>query len=178
MSRIGKKPIEIPEKVETRLNDGTFFVKGPLGELTRTFKTEDIDIKITDNLIILSAKRSSKPVIALWGTYASHIGNMVEGVTKGYEKKLIVEGVGFRVNLEGNTLVLKLGFSHLVNVEIPEGLKVEVEKNNIKISGIDKEMVGAFAAKVKAYKKPEPYKGKGIRYEGEHIRRKTGKKTA
>ncbi len=177
MSRIGKKPISIPNGVEVKIENGEVFVKGPLGEIKRSFEG-DIEIKLKENSVILNPKRNSGALVALWGTYASHIGNMVEGVAKGFEKKLIMEGVGFKVQMEGDKLVLNLGFSHPVKLDIPEGLKVSVEKNIISISGIDKERVGQFAAQVRALKKPEPYKGKGIRYENEVVRRKAGKKAA
>ena len=177
MSRIGKKPITIPEKTEVSFDGEKITVKGPLGEISRDFKN-DIDIKIEDNTIILNPKRNSKAVISLWGTYGSHLQNMIDGVTKGYEKKLVVEGVGFKVNLEGNKLVLNLGFSHPINIDVPDGVKVDVEKNTISIKSVNKEDVGSFSAKIRDFKKPEPYKGKGIRYENEVIRRKEGKKAA
>ncbi|NOY35556.1 MAG: 50S ribosomal protein L6 [bacterium] len=177
MSRIGKKPISIPNGVEVKMEDGVVIVKGPLGELKRGFK-DDIEIKIGESEVVLAPKKETGPMMALWGTYASHIGNMVEGVTKGFEKKLIVDGVGFKVQVEGQNLTLNLGFSHPVKVAIPEGVKVSVEKNIISVSGIDKEAVGGFSAKIRMLKKPEPYKGKGIRYENEVVRRKAGKKAA
>jgi len=175
MSRIGKKPIIIPENVEVKLNDSILSVKGPLGELSRIFK-KDIEVDIKDSLITLRPKKITREISALWGTYASHLQNMIKGVTNGFKKKLIIEGIGFKAQAEGTKLVLSLGLSHPVKVEIPEDLKVVVEKNLIIISGIDKEKVGKFSAEVRALKKPEPYKGKGIRYENEIIRRKTGKK--
>lgn len=181
MSRIGKKIIEIPAGVEVNKKDlldqngVQLKVKGPLGELCRDFRNE-IDIIVGENTIKTLLKKSSPFSNALWGTYSSHISNMVDGVTKGFEKKLIVDGIGFKVGVQGKNLQMSLGFSHQVEVAISDDLKVEVEKNVIKISGIDKEKVGSFAAKIKGLKKPEPYKGKGIRYEGEIIRRKEGKK--
>jgi len=175
MSRIGKQIISIPEKTEVIKNDGVISVKGPLGELKREFK-DDIEIVIEGNEIKLKPKQESSFSTALWGTYASHIKNMVSGVNTAYEKKLIVEGIGFKVEIAGKELVLNLGFSHQIKVNIPEDLNVTVEKNTITISGINKETVGQFASKIKSLKKPEPYKGKGIRYEGEVIRRKQGKK--
>ncbi|PIR58059.1 MAG: 50S ribosomal protein L6 [Parcubacteria group bacterium CG10_big_fil_rev_8_21_14_0_10_38_31] len=175
MSRLAKKPISIPDKVEVKKEGMTIIVSGPLGELRRDFK-EEIAISVEEGKITLTPKEINPFLSALWGTYASHLKNMMNGVLANYEKKLIIEGVGFKVDLQGKELVLNLGFSHPVKVEVPDGVNVVVEKNNIKISGIDKEKVGAFAAKIKNLKKPEPYKGKGIRYEGEYIRRKTGKK--
>jgi large subunit ribosomal protein L6 len=177
MSRIGKQIITIPEGTTINFSDGTFTVKGPKGELTKTFK-DNIEIAINGNEITLKPLDTTNFSQALWGTYASHIVNMITGVNTPYEKKLEVEGVGFRVNLEGKTLVMSLGFSHDVRMDVPEGVEVSVEKNTITVSGIDKETVGQFAANIRAKKKPEPYKGKGIRYVGEYIRRKQGKKSA
>jgi large subunit ribosomal protein L6 len=176
MSRVGKQIITIPEGTTVTLEKGNFQVKGPKGELSRSFKN-DVEISINGSEITLQPNSGSNFAFALWGTYASHIKNMVDGVNTPYEKKLIIDGVGFRVALNGNTLTLNLGFSHEVNVVVPEDVSVTVEKNTISISGIDKEKVGQFAAKVRALKKPEPYKGKGIRYDGEFIRRKQGKKS-
>lgn len=177
MSRVGKQIITIPEGTTVDFSNGIFTVKGPKGELTKTFKN-NIEIAINGNEITLKPLDNSNFSQALWGTYASHIVNMITGVNTPYEKKLEVEGVGFRVNLEGNTLVMSLGFSHEVRMEVPEGVDVAVEKNTITVSGINKETVGQFAANIRAKKKPEPYKGKGIRYVGEYIRRKQGKKSA
>ena len=175
MSRIGKKPISIPEKTEVNISDGSVTVKGPLGELTRSFKP-DIKIKIEEKEIILEPVKITNDSNMLWGTYASHITNMIKGVNEVFTKKLSVEGIGYKVNKEGNDIVLNVGFSHSVKIAIPEGVNVEVEKNVISISGSDKEAVGQFAAKVRATKKPEPYKGKGIRYDDEVVRRKQGKR--
>lgn len=177
MSLIGKKPIIIPDKVEVIIDNGVFLAKGPLGELKRKFKN-DIEISIKEKEINLKPAKESKSASMLWGTYASHIKNMIEGVTKGFEKKLVIEGVGYKAQMEGQKIVFGLGFSHPVKIDIPQSLKVAVEKNNIKISGIDKEEVGSFSAKIRSLKKPEPYKGKGIRYENEVVRRKSGKKAA
>lgn len=179
MSRLAKKPIIIPENVETKKENDLLKVKGPLGELVRIFKN-DIEISFANDnkKIILVPKTKSKNIGMLWGTYASHIKNMVEGVTKGFEKKLIIEGIGYKAQTQGNNLVLNLGFSHPIKIEIPKDLKVSVEGNVITIFGTDKEKVGNFTAKVRAFKKPEPYKGKGIRYTDEIIRRKAGKKQA
>jgi len=175
MSRIGKQKIEIPEKTEVTQENGVFTVKGPKGELTRAFRDE-IDISIDGNVISLSPRKNDVFSNSLWGTYASHLRNMIQGVTTPFEKKLIVEGIGFKSDVSGKELVLALGFSHEIKVAIPEELTVTAEKNVITITGIDKELVGKFAGQVKSFKKPEPYKGKGIRYEGEIIRRKQGKR--
>lgn len=176
MSRIGKKGIVVPEKTETSFNNGVFSVKGPKGTLERNFKPE-IAIKIEGKDISLSLTKENKQTRALWGTYASHIKNMVKGVNEGFEKKLILEGVGYKSQVNGNKLVLALGFSHPVEVLIPTGLEVKAEKNLLTFSGIDKELVGSFSAKIRSLKKPEPYKGKGFRYHDEIIRRKQGKKS-
>lgn len=176
MSRIGKKEIIIPDKTDVKLNGGVLTVKGPLGELSREFK-DDIKINIADKKIHLEPVKMTLETRALWGTTASHIVNMINGVNKAYEKRLMLEGIGYKADLKGDELTLSLGFSHTIKVKVPKGLKVTVDKNGILISGSDIELVGQFAAKVREYKKPEPYKGKGIRYEGEHVRRKQGKKT-
>lgn len=176
MSRIGKKGIQFGEKTEVSINSGVVSVKGPKGTLERSFKP-DISITLDGNNVVLTPNGHNKQNKAMWGTYASHIKNMVKGVNDGFEKKLILEGVGYKSEVKGDKLVLALGFSHPVNVEIPQGLAVKAEKNLITFSGIDKELVGSFSAKIRAMKKPEPYKGKGFRYEGEVIRRKQGKKS-
>ena len=126
MSRIGKKPIEIPEKVEVKIENDTIAVSGPLGELKRTFNNNDVEIKIEKDSVILNPKRNSKSAISLWGTYGSHIRNMINGVLSEFEKKLVVEGVGFKTQLEGANLVLNLGFSHPIKIEVPENIKVSI----------------------------------------------------
>jgi large subunit ribosomal protein L6 len=177
MSRIGKKIITIPEKVEASFVSGVFTVKGPQGELSKTFKPA-VEIVIAGNEITLKPVDSTIATRALWGTYGSHISNMVSGVSTLFSKKLILEGIGYKSEVKGDTLAMALGFSHPVNVPIPKTLKVTAEKNNIVVSGANKEEVGLFTANLRAMKKPEPYKGKGFRYEGEVIKRKQGKKTA
>jgi large subunit ribosomal protein L6 len=178
MSRIGKKIITIPAKTEVKVDGNTVSVKGPLGELARTFQS-GIKIEVSDGKISFTpeTKNLNVNVSSLWGTVASHVNNMILGVNKAYEKKLIVEGIGFKADVVGTNLVFKLGFSHPITVAIPKNLKVTSEKNIITISGIDKEFVGKYVAEIRALKKPEPYKGKGIRYEKEVIKRKEGKKT-
>ncbi|MEK7147982.1 MAG: 50S ribosomal protein L6 [Patescibacteria group bacterium] len=176
MSRIGKKLITLPEKTEVNVRDGSMVVKGPLGELTRELHPI-IDINIEGNIVTIVPKKLTLESRALWGTYASHLTNMVAGVNKPFEKKLILEGIGYKSEVKGDKIVFALGFSHPVEVEIPKTLKVTAEKNNITISGSNKEEVGAYAAKLRALKKPEPYKGKGMRYDAEVIRRKQGKKS-
>jgi large subunit ribosomal protein L6 len=177
MSRLSKRPLVLPSGVTAVIEDRMITVKGPSGQLVREFRPE-ISIAIEDNSFVVGIKKNDVFSRALVGTYASHLRNMIEGVTKGYEKKLILEGVGFKSAVSGSSLDLALGFSHPVKVEIPAGLTVTAEKNVVTIRGIDKEQVGAFAAEVRSLKKPEPYKGKGFRYEGEVIRRKQGKKSA
>ncbi len=177
MSRIGKQIIAIPAGTTVSMTNGLLNVKGPKGELSKVFRDE-VEIKIDSNEVTLSPRKTDVFGRALWGTYASHIKNMISGVNTPYEKKLILEGVGFKSEVSGKSLDLALGFSHKVNVQIPDGLTVTAEKNNITVTGIDKELVGAFTAKVRALKKPEPYKGKGFRYHDEVILRKQGKKTA
>jgi large subunit ribosomal protein L6 len=177
MSRIGKKIITLPEKTEIQISEGSVTVKGPLGTLARELHPV-IEVKIEGKEVTLVPKKETLESRALWGTYASHITNMVKGVNTPFEKKLILEGIGYKSEVKGDKIVFALGFSHPVEVAIPAGLKVTAEKNIITISGSDKEMVGSFAANIRALKKPEPYKGKGMRYDGEVIQRKQGKKSA
>lgn len=177
MSRLGKKGITIPTGTTVTLEGTSLTVKGPLGTLTRDFPGA-VEIKVEGNLASFTPKNNIKATRALWGTYASHVENMIEGVNKGFEKKLAIEGVGYKVEQQGATLVFSLGFSHKVPMEVPKDIKATVEKNTITLSSINKESVGQFAAEIRAHKKPEPYKGKGIRYVGEYVRRKQGKKSA
>jgi large subunit ribosomal protein L6 len=177
MSRIGKKIIPIPSQTEVRIADGVFHAKGPHGELSRKFKPE-IEIIISEGEINLKPKRQSIEINALWGTYASHVTNMVQGVNKPYEKKLLIDGVGYKWDVQGDTVNLSLGFSHPIKMKIPQGIAAKTEKAVMTLTGIDKEAVGQFAAEIRSLKVPEPYKGKGISYEGEVIRRKQGKKSA
>ncbi len=176
MSRIGKQEILIPAGVKVVQNGNSLSVTGPKGTLTRVFR-DDIIITVADKNVTLNIKRNDKFSKSLWGAYASHIKNMIKGVETPYQKKLILEGVGFKSEVKGKEFNFALGFSHPVIVKIPEGISATAEKNVITISGIDKELVGSFTAAIRALKKPEPYKGKGMRYEDEVIRRKQGKKT-
>lgn len=176
MSRIGKKPIAIPAGITVTKSGNVLTVKGPLGTITRDFKS-DVSFEIVDGTLQFKPEKKDVGTRALWGTYASHGANMIKGVATAFLKKLIIEGIGFKAEVKGEELVLNLGFSHQVKVKIPKGLTVKSEKGIISISGIDTELVGKFAASVRDLKKPEPYKGKGIRYEDEVIRRKQGKKT-
>jgi large subunit ribosomal protein L6 len=175
MSRVGKKPLEIPSGVTVTLNGNTVTVKGPKGELTRTFHP-DMEIKIEDNVLTVNRPTDNKEHRALHGTTRSIIGNMVEGVSKGFEKGLELIGVGYRASKSGKKLVLNVGYSHPVEIEPEEGIEIEVpSQTKIVVKGANKERVGAVAANIRAVRPPEPYKGKGIRYEGEYVRRKEGK---
>jgi len=175
MSRIGKQPILIPENVEIKIDGQLIMVKGPKGDLKWELP-EEIALEIKEGQIILSPKKQTKKAIALWGTSRSLVFNLVQGVTQGFEKKLEIEGVGYRAELQGKKLILHLGYSHPVEIEAPEGIEFQVDKNIITVKGIDKQLVGQVAAQIRSKRKPEPYKGKGIRYLGEEIRRKAGKK--
>lgn len=177
MSRIGKKVIQLPEKTTAKVDGRTLTVTGPLGSLTREF-SNNVAVTVADNTISVALTGDAVESEAIWGTSTSHAINMVAGVNKAYVKKLIIEGIGYKAEVKGDKIVMSLGFSHPVNVEIPKDLKVTTDKNIITVSGIDKERVGQFVAEVRALKKPEPYKGKGIMYVGEVIRRKQGKKAA
>ena len=177
MSRLAKKPITIPAKTDVKIVDGKVSVKGPLGELSRDFKPT-IEMVVVADSITLTLKSSAKEARALWGTYTSHLKNMIAGVNKPFEKKLIIEGIGFKAEVKGNEMVFNLGFSHPIKIAVPAGLQVKTEKGTVTIAGIDKELVGSFAAHIRNLKRPEPYKGKGIRYEDEVIKRKQGKKAA
>ncbi len=179
MSRVGKSLINIPSGVEIKVEGDLITVSGPRGE-TRQRLGEGISVRVDDGRILVSRSSDSKEMRSAHGLYRSLIANMVEGVLKGYEKRLEIIGVGYRASVDGNALTLKLGFSHPVKLAFdPKALNVEVEKNTkIKVSGADKERVGAFAARIRGILPPEPYKGKGIRYEGEYVRRKAGKTIA
>ena len=177
MSKIGKKPIEVPKDVTIVVETGLVTVKGPKGELQYKIPRE-LKINLENNLLSVVPVSKSKKTPALWGTIRAVIANLIKGVHEGFEKKLEIEGVGFKAQMSENDLTLNLGFSHPVIFKIPEGIKIAVEKNVITISGASLELVGQTAANIRALKKPEPYKGKGIRYSGEVIKRKAGKKVA
>ncbi|MEH7072378.1 50S ribosomal protein L6 [Neobacillus drentensis] len=175
MSRVGKKPIVIPAGVTVTLNNNTVTVKGPKGELTRTFHS-DITINVEENLVTITRPSDIKEHRALHGTTRAVLANMVEGVSTGFSRGLELIGVGYRAQKQGSKLVLNVGYSHPVEIEAEEGLEIEVPANTkIIIKGTDKERVGALAANIRGVRPPEPYKGKGIRYEGEFVRRKEGK---
>ncbi len=178
MSRIGNRKIVIPEGVSVKEENKHVVVTGKLGELSLDLPSV-IDINIDNNVITLTRKNELKPTKALHGTANANITNMIKGVTEGYTKNLEIIGVGYRFSLKGDELVINAGYSHQVEIKIPTGLKVEVISNTeISVSGISKEAVGEFAANIRKVREPEPYKGKGIRYKDEYIRRKEGKKAA
>lgn len=175
MSRIGKKILEIPQGVTLTNSSNVITVKGPKGELTRSFNPE-MTIKIEDNVLTVERPSDNKEHRSLHGTTRAILGNMVEGVTNGYQKSLDLIGVGYRASKSGNKLVLNVGYSHPVEIQPEEGIEIEVPSNTkVIVKGIDKERVGAIASSIRAVRPPEPYKGKGIRYEGEFVRRKEGK---
>ncbi|PWU67458.1 MULTISPECIES: 50S ribosomal protein L6 [Gracilibacillus] len=175
MSRIGFKQIEIPQGVEIKIDGGHVTVKGPKGELSRNFNT-DMKLKIEDNILTVERPSDSKVHKALHGTTRSLIANMVEGVHKGFEKALEIQGVGYRAQKQGKKLIVNAGYSHPVEIEPDAGIEIDVPSNTqVVVKGIDKEAVGAIAANIRAIRPPEPYKGKGIRYAGEYVRRKEGK---
>ena len=175
MSRIGKKPIAVPDKVNVRFNDGVFVASGPLGELQ--FKVpESITVSMENNTITFSRGSDERHIRALHGLSRALTANIIEGVSKGFEKSLIIEGVGYKAELRNGRLLMSLGFSHPVLIIPPQDITFEVPTaTTIKIKGIDKQLVGLIAAKIRQIRPPEPYKGKGVRYQGEIIRRKAGK---
>ncbi len=177
MSRVGKKPIEIPQGTEVHVKGSLVSVKGPKGELEREIRPE-IGIEIKEGQVSTFPEKESKKTNAFWGLTNSLLRNMVEGVSQGFETKLQIEGIGYKATSEKENLILNLGFSHPVKMEMPEGVNFSIEKNIIILSGIDKQKVTQTAAKIRKIRPPEPYKGKGVRYVGEIVRRKTGKKAA
>jgi large subunit ribosomal protein L6 len=177
MSRIGKQILNIPAGTTVALADNVVTVKGPKGEISKKV-LPIVDIIVDGDKVSFAQKQNTPFGRSLWGTYASHIKNMIEGVNTPFVKKLILEGVGYKGDVQGTILNLALGFSHPVKVEIPQEVTVTSEKGLFTFTSIDKEAVGGFAAKIRSLKKPEPYKGKGFRYEGEVILRKQGKKAA
>jgi len=176
MSRIGRMPITIPQGVTVDVNKSTVRVKGPKGELSRSFDP-DMQISLEDGTLIVQRPTDRRRHRALHGLTRSLLNNMVVGVSEGFVRRLEIQGVGYRAGLQGEDLVLNVGYSHPVVVEPPDGISFQVEKNyrEISVSGVDKEMVGEMAARIRRVRPPEPYKGKGIRYEGEYVRRKAGK---
>ena len=178
MSKVGKKPIEIPQGVAVKVNDGNSIeFKGKDGTITLPVLPYT-KIELKDNQIFVTSKGDESQSRANWGTMRALAQNAVSGVNGGFVKELEIQGVGYRVAMEGNNLVLSVGFSHPVKFQTPEGIKISIEKNFIKVFGINKNLVGQVAAKIRSIKKPEPYKGKGIRYRGEVVKLKAGKKVA
>jgi large subunit ribosomal protein L6 len=176
MSRIGKVPVAIPSGVSAEIADGILAVKGPKGTLTLTMRDE-ISYTVEDGLILVKPANATKAARAFWGMQRTLVQNLVTGVTDGYTKVLEITGVGYRANAQGRNLKLQLGYSHDVDFAIPEGIEVKTPDNTtVEISGIDKQKVGQVAAEIRRWRKPEPYKGKGIKYRGEYIFRKEGKK--
>jgi len=176
MSRIGKRPVELPSGVEAKVSGQTIEVKGPKG--VRTFKaTDDVTLSVADNAISVEPRGKSKRARQQWGMSRTMVENLVTGVTDGFKKELEISGVGYRAQMQGNILKLALGYSHDVNFEVPDGVTVTAAKpTEISVEGIDQQLVGQVAANIREWRKPEPYKGKGIRYKGEYIFRKEGKK--
>lgn len=176
MSRIGKKAVSIPEGVTASMEDGLVKVKGPKGELS-TPMVDDLSYELGDGGLMVTPANKSKQARAFWGMQRTLVQNLVDGVTEGFSKVLEINGVGYRAQVKGKVLNLQLGFSHDVDIDIPEGIDVKApDQTTVEISGIDKQKVGQFAAEIRRWRKPEPYKGKGIKYRGEYIFRKEGKK--
>ena len=176
MSRIGRKPVPVPEAVTVEISAGSIAVKGPKGELSQTY-SQEMKVEQTDGIVTVSRPTDRGPHRALHGLTRSLIANMVEGVTDGFEKRLEIQGVGYRAALKGKNLELALGYSHPVPIEAPEGIEFEVpQPTEVIIRGIDKQLVGQVAADIRKRRPPEPYKGKGIRYKGEQVLRKVGKR--
>ncbi len=176
MSRLGKQPVTIPSGVTATFADGVLTVTGPKGTLTREVR-KDVAIAIEGDTLTLTPG-TTPLAAALWGTYAAHARNMIKGVTEGFTKVLEIEGVGYKAEVKGAQIVLNVGFSHPVPLDIPAGITVTVEKTVVTLVSADKDLLGQFAANIRKVRKPEPYKGKGIRYRGEYIIRKQGKKAA
>lgn len=176
MSRIGKKPIEIPSGVTVELAGSDLQVKGPKGMLAMQV-LDEVEVAVADGQVSVTPRNQSKSARSRWGMQRTLISNLLEGVTKGFTRKLQIAGVGYRAQMKGKALALQLGYSHDVEYPVPEGITINCpDQVTVEISGIDKQKVGQVAAEIRAYRKPEPYKGKGIKYEGEYIFRKEGKK--
>ena len=176
MSRVGSSAITIPADVTMSHEGGVVVVKGKNGELSAPLHS-DVELKVAENLATLSPRRNTREAKALWGTMRASVSNMVFGVSEGFTRKLEINGVGYRAAMQGNKLVLNLGYSHPVEMDVPQGLSVNVENNtSVTITGADKQLLGQFAAEVRAKRPPEPFKGKGVKYADEYIVRKEGKK--
>lgn len=176
MSRVGQSPVQLPEGVSVSISGTIVSAKGKLGELSVVL-TDDVTVKQEDGMIVVAPVDDSQKARAMWGTARSRINNLVEGVSEGYTKKLEINGTGYRAQVQGSNLVLQLGFSHDVQYPIPQDIKIVCpDQTHIEISGADKQKVGQIASEIRGYRPPEPYKGKGVKYEGEYILRKEGKK--
>ena len=176
MSRVGLMPVDVPAGVDVKIEDHRVTAKGKLGELSLTL-VDEINLALEDNKLIVSPKNETKRARALWGTSRSLLANIVEGVDQGFSVALGIIGVGYRATIDGKELVLQLGYSHEIRYQMPDGITITSERpTHIMVSGADRQMVGQVAAEIRAYRKPEPYKGKGIRYHGEYVIRKEGKK--
>jgi large subunit ribosomal protein L6 len=176
MSRIGKKPVTIPSGVTAQIENGTLTVKGPKGTLTLG-TDELVNYKLDDGSVSVTPANDSQSARAHWGLQRTLVSNLIEGVTTGFIKTLVITGVGYRASAQGRKIKLQLGYSHDVDLDVPEGLEVKTpDQVTIEISGMDKQAVGQFAAEIRRWRKPEPYKGKGIKYRGEYVFRKEGKK--
>lgn len=174
MSRIGKRPISLPKDVEVKLNGDLMIVKGPKGTLERRIHNK-INVEINDDNLSLSTQDNHRETRALHGLFGALILNMVRGVSQGFERALEIVGVGYRAEISGRTAIFNLGYSNPIHYELPDGIEANVDKNKIVLKGIDKELLGRTAAKIRSFRKPEPYKGKGVKYANEMIRRKAGK---
>ena len=174
MSRIGKRPIEIPEKVEVKIDGAMIKVKGPKGEMEFEHH-QNVTVKQEEKSIVVTPNDETKKSRALWGLTRTLVNNMVVGVTNGFQKNLEFNGVGYKASVKGDSIVLNLGYSHPIDYKLPTGVSAKVQKNVIELTGCNKELVGFAAAKIRSFRPPEPYKGKGIKYQDEHIIRKAGK---
>lgn len=179
MSRVGKKPIILASNVSLSSENGVFFVKGPKGELSKKYNPRIVSlVKDSETEFHIEPMKNTKEARSLWGTYSALLRAMIKGVSEGYTIKLEIIGVGYKAEMKGDVIVLNLGFSHPIEMKIPQGISASIEKNTIILSSHDKELLGQFAANIRKHREPEPYKGKGIKYENEVVRRKEGKKSA
>ena len=177
MSRVGKYPVIVPDGVNVTVNNGNVSVKGKNGELSCHYDADHVSVELKEGKVVVSPKAETKEARALWGTTRANINTLVKGVHDGFTKELELVGVGYKARVEGSKLILSLGFSHDVTIETPKGLKITcASPTQISIFGADKQLVGQTASEIRNWRKPEPYKGKGIKYVGEYIRRKEGKK--
>ncbi|MBS0013025.1 MAG: 50S ribosomal protein L6 [Desulfobacterales bacterium] len=174
MSRVGKKPIPVPEKTKLSLNSGMLTVEGPKGTLTRPIHP-DVTLELGDEQVVVSVARNDKKTKSLWGTTRAQVANMITGVSSGFVRVLEINGIGYRAEVKGSNLELHLGYSHPINFVLPEGIDAAVDKSAIRLSGIDKELLGFAASSIRQMRPPEPYKGKGVKYAEEQVQRKAGK---